>query len=718
MSQPRELYHRLLNAERDPRAKEEAAVFLDSRLAAARSLVARDLGVNSPSLASFYHRYDEDAVRRLLDGEYADTVRRYDNYVARWRDAETAGQPLERRNEMLPSFEYARIWLANIAPTKLVDGSWLQHAHKVSVPEELRRFHAMLFRVFVDELGEGQIKQNHITSFRETLGSVGLHMPPIQSRAFVDQTCLLDSAFDCGLVQLCVSLFPESRLPEIIGYNWGYEQLPLHLMISANELESLGIDPYYFLLHVSIDNHSTGHAHLAARCAFQYLEHIRTTRGEEEMKVHWQRIVDGYYVNSIDPAKADLARIRDLSLSVGPRQLSAPPDLLAASRDRHDLARRRMLRILRGKSLHGANMHRPEAKMHGRSIRKLLAPPHSDRDESFAAALDALARSRWVRAGDPDGSPLLSELCAYGGKMFGVFTREELEVVRDWIVGLSDDEMCVDGGLGKSGPQIDEARAVSPRLQAAADRTLRPELDSATRRVAAIYEQISPAASPSALAAALARWEIPTNVEIAARNYVERLLRDAALPDGERAMLHHAPSASAVAGLSTRSGIETWRLLELDGVLLQDFFVPQLHATGLGDVLLNMWMLLQDYAGGAEGEPSSAMWRRVIARDCSSDKGSDALDGYRAFLLSISRFPSLYTPELIGAVGFWISAAYGRDGFADQAPCRLSGFERRRVVELREGMVMGWDGLVERVPEEWWPRMRRGWAVGKRHLRA
>src|SRR5690606_36642652 len=58
-------------------------------------------------------------------------------------------------------------------------------------------------------------------------------------------------------------------LPEIVGFNLGYEQLPLHLLITAYELAELDIDPRYFTLHVTIDNRASGHALKALQAVAQ-----------------------------------------------------------------------------------------------------------------------------------------------------------------------------------------------------------------------------------------------------------------------------------------------------------------------------------------------------------------------------------------------------------------------------------------------------------------
>lgn len=75
-----------------------------------------------------------------------------------------------------------------------------------------------------------------------------------------DSSAIDDERYLQGAIQLALGVCGADYLPEVIGYNLGYEQLPLHLLISSYELSELGIDPYYFTLHVTIDNASTGHA--------------------------------------------------------------------------------------------------------------------------------------------------------------------------------------------------------------------------------------------------------------------------------------------------------------------------------------------------------------------------------------------------------------------------------------------------------------------------
>jgi len=75
-----------------------------------------------------------------------------------------------------------------------------------------------LFFIYIDELGNGDINQNHPNVYLDVLHDLGLHVPPITSRQFVDQQQILEISFKKPLLTLTISLFPKTFLPEILGY--------------------------------------------------------------------------------------------------------------------------------------------------------------------------------------------------------------------------------------------------------------------------------------------------------------------------------------------------------------------------------------------------------------------------------------------------------------------------------------------------------------------
>lgn len=155
------------------------------------------------------------------------------------------------------SKSHALYFLQSVAPTKLVDGAWL---YGLLARWDDPDFHALI-RTYLEELGDGLAEKNHVVLYKKLLASHGC-----------DQWHdLPDDHFIQGAIQLALAYDAEHCLPEIIGYNLGYEQLPLHLLITAYELNELGIDPYYFTLHITVDNGGTGHAYKAVQGLQQLL---------------------------------------------------------------------------------------------------------------------------------------------------------------------------------------------------------------------------------------------------------------------------------------------------------------------------------------------------------------------------------------------------------------------------------------------------------------
>src|SRR5690606_40100737 len=99
-------------------------------------------------------------------------------------------------------------------------------------------------------------------------------------------------------------------LPEVIGFKLGYEQLPLHLLITSYELTELGIDPYYFTLHVTVDNADNGHA----RKAVQGLRAAWPQVGDS--CEFYRRVINGYRLNELGASTLSVIEGFDLGQEV------------------------------------------------------------------------------------------------------------------------------------------------------------------------------------------------------------------------------------------------------------------------------------------------------------------------------------------------------------------------------------------------------------------
>ncbi|WP_448107303.1 iron-containing redox enzyme family protein [Pseudomonas azerbaijanoccidentalis] len=280
---------------------------------------------------------------------------------------------------------HALYFLQRVAPTKEVDGAWLE-----GVLEHWRdpRFDGLL-TTYLEELGKGDPRQNHVRIYRTLLAEHDCD----------DQQGLDDEHFLQGAIQLALGRCGTDFMPEVIGYNLGYEQLPLHLLISAYELRELGIDPYYFTLHVTIDNVSSGHGRKAVQ---SLLELMPLDEGREEF---YRRVALGYRLN--DLGLGSTAVIQSFELQ-------------------HEV-----IAILERKRVFGQHMHSDYCRLEGQTVNQWLSSPGHVAD--FLAAME---RKGWIkRHRSPDESRFWQLIEGSTAAMFGVFSGYEKQLIHDWIAG-------------------------------------------------------------------------------------------------------------------------------------------------------------------------------------------------------------------------------------------------------------------------------------------
>ncbi|MET0855743.1 MAG: iron-containing redox enzyme family protein [Telluria sp.] len=282
-----------------------------------------------------------------------------------------------------PTRAHALAFLQRVAPTKMVDGAWLYGT--------LERWHEAAFRplitTYLEELGSGIEQKNHVALYKSLLTAEGCEQ----------WGNLSDKHFIQGAIQLSLAWNVEHFLPELIGFNLGYEQLPLHLLITSYELNELGIDPYYFVLHVTVDNASTGHALKAIEALHALMPRVGDTAE------FYRRVRNGFLLNE---------------LGVSTNQVIASFDLDAE-----------LVRVLAAKSSVGKHMHSDYCKLAGRTVNAWLAEP-----AQIPAFLEQLVGAGWIRRGArAEESRFWRLIQGENAEMFGVFTAYEQEVLRAWI---------------------------------------------------------------------------------------------------------------------------------------------------------------------------------------------------------------------------------------------------------------------------------------------
>lgn len=269
----RELFHRLVNADLFPEVTDSARRHVEGQLVRAGRAV-RSWGPLQKRLFT----YSPEAFAERI-------VRIHEQEVARYRPF--------RPPPKLHREEY--VWgIRQFAPAILVDGCWLQHMGEATHQDD--RVHRLLYRIYAEELGSGETKQNHSNVYRDLLASLAIDLPPHDSEEFARHPDFLDSAFDLPVFLLGISLFPRSFMPEILGLNLAIELsgLGAGYMHLIDELRYWGIDPFIVSLHLSIDNLAGGHAALAVEAVQLFLDDVRATAGDAAVDTHWRRIWRGY----------------------------------------------------------------------------------------------------------------------------------------------------------------------------------------------------------------------------------------------------------------------------------------------------------------------------------------------------------------------------------------------------------------------------------------
>jgi hypothetical protein len=334
------VYHSLNAGPPDAEALAGARTFLAQRLQAARQ-VRDDLPAALDQLASW------SASRTFTVGM------EYQAYLQGRRE----GAP----RRYFSNQSHALHFLKHVAPTKLVDGAWLYGLLAHWDDPDFRP----LIQTYLEELGDGVPEKNHVLLYKKLLASHDCE----------DFHELPDTYFEQGAIQL-----------------------PLHLLISAYELNELGIDPYYFTLHITVDNGSTGHAHKAVQALMQLLPRL----GDSDAV--WQRVRDGYRLNDLGACTTSVIEGFDLQQEL--------VDIMAA------------------KSSTGCNMHSDYCRLGGRGINEWLSEPQQIPD-----MLKELESAGWIQRGrPPEDSRFWRLIQSERAEMFGVFNAYEQQVLRDWIV--------------------------------------------------------------------------------------------------------------------------------------------------------------------------------------------------------------------------------------------------------------------------------------------
>ncbi|WAL68639.1 iron-containing redox enzyme family protein [Amycolatopsis cynarae] len=271
----RELFYRLVNIENFANTLSLAAERAEKCFQDAEILFAHGAGGRYTD-ASFFE-YSPDALYQRAERIY-------------WEKLVDPFEPLAE----IPDVDEVLFRQNTYHLTYLIDGAWLHRLGRLGRQE--RESDNMLFAIYADEMGNGDVRKNHLTLTRRALASMDIRLPHIRTAEFMDQDELPDDLYGFALQQLCMCLFPDRFHNEILGYNlaiemFGSGEMRLH---EIQKLRHHGFDDCYEQAHLTIDNFSAGHAKQAADIIVAYLDRVRRTSGDGAIAEEWRRIWRGY----------------------------------------------------------------------------------------------------------------------------------------------------------------------------------------------------------------------------------------------------------------------------------------------------------------------------------------------------------------------------------------------------------------------------------------
>ncbi|CAG8350159.1 unnamed protein product [Penicillium salamii] len=412
----KELYFKLQNLEQHSDTLPTARRAFQILLSQALEDSVKASGINLLSIKHF----DKKELARFLQSEQDDVTSQYHGYITRRR----AGGP----REILKNRQAAGDWLREIAPVKLVDGAWLGHLNTINMPFSLRQIVKQTWQVFTEELGNGNSDQHHVKIFEDLLETFEPDLPSPTTKAILHPRYRLGSLkyWRAAVAQLLVSLFPQDFLPEILGFNMHFEALQLDTLQAAKELPEVGLNPSYFLLHISIDNSHSGHAAMAMEVVADYIEQVAKTEGEAAAEVAWKRVQAGYVFSEWQFQKGN--------------QVTNILDNL--NDDSHDRLESKVLAIFGSKIQAAHRLHcGSRVKIGKRSLADWLDPQAFSSEEWQREFIQCLSTCEpWIYQGDSQRSKLVREI-QWGGRMYGSFTKSELEALELWINSLGSDRI-------------------------------------------------------------------------------------------------------------------------------------------------------------------------------------------------------------------------------------------------------------------------------------
>lgn len=389
----RDYFFYLLNIDSYPDFLPRAKVLAEAFLADARAKM------DDPTPGSVddffrYFAYTSETLGQRLDEIYT------------FYQQDAARDPFEKKDLEFKTRNDIVERIRQFAPLNQMDGAWVRNVAKAGPIDEVG---ALLFSIWMDEVGDGNLEENHANVYTNLLAKVGVQLPPVATRDYANNPDMLDSAYTVPVFQLAISQFTEAYFPEILGMTLQLEWEVLALWPTIKLLRHFNIDSHFYELHVGIDNAANGHGAKARRAVERFLDEARKRGGDEEVQAVWRRIWTGYVAfGTTGTLSYDLKNLLK-------KRAATPPT-----------PEQKIDEIILAKKPYG-NLNHGEKKIGPHYINDMFENPKEFRD--------ALVNAGYIIPGHPEQSSFF-RLTTFEGPMYKVFTEDELDEWREWTFWL------------------------------------------------------------------------------------------------------------------------------------------------------------------------------------------------------------------------------------------------------------------------------------------
>ena len=385
----RDYFYYLMNIQEYPDFIEYSKKIVEDTLAQAQRIID-ETGIDDPDHPEAFIDYSQT-------GFYAKMEEIYE--ILKKQAAEALGWRTDRNRQLA-----IRRWYDN-AVFNQTDGAWLRH---ISNTGNIDKVNSLLFEVWSDEIGNGNPYLHHGNLYTTLLQSVGIYLPPMNSRQYANNPEIHESRFIGSVFELAISQHTESYYPELIGMTLFLEWEVLSLVPGIKTLDYLGLDSHFWEMHVGIDNATHGHGAKAREAVAIYLDKVLKESGEQGMQAEWKRIWRGF----VAFATAGNEYFGD-DLNIQRKYPTNPQN--------------EIVELIKRKAHYGGLNHTGK-NLGGHRLNDLFDEP-----EIF---VEELAASPYVVPGKPEESKLLNYLTTYEGPMYKVFDEKDLTHWKDWIIWL------------------------------------------------------------------------------------------------------------------------------------------------------------------------------------------------------------------------------------------------------------------------------------------